>query len=184
MVSATSKHVAIIGGGPAGLAAAQVLSEAGCRVEVFDAMPSFGRKFLMAGKSGLNITHSAALDTFLSRYTAPDQRLVDIVRAFSAGDIIAWMRDLGVEPFVGTSGRVFPQEMKASPLLRAWLARLDAHRCSLFSSSSVAWMARLRRVSLLNTRRRRPGEDLTQLFWPLAAAAGNVSDLMAHGQRS
>ena len=132
MVSATSKHVAIIGGGPAGLAAAQVLSEAGCRVEVFDAMPSFGRKFLMAGKSGLNITHSEALDTFLSRYTAPDQRLVDIVRAFSAGDIMAWMRDLGVEPFVGTSGRVFPQEMKASPLLRAWLARLDAHSVRFF----------------------------------------------------
>ena len=132
MVSATSKHVAIIGGGPAGLAAAQVLSEAGCRVEVFDAMPSFGRKFLMAGKSGLNITHSEALDTFLSRYTAPDQRLVEMVSAFNAGDIMAWMRDLGVEPFVGTSGRVFPKEMKASPLLRARLARLDAHGVRFF----------------------------------------------------
>lgn len=118
------KQVAIIGGGPAGLMAAEAALEAGARVDIYDAMPSAGRKFLMAGKSGLNITHSEDAAQFRSRYDAPDARLAEIVDAFGAKEVIAWMAGMGIEAHVGSSGRVFPIGMKASPLLRRWLARL------------------------------------------------------------
>lgn len=120
-----TKQIAIIGGGPAGLAAAEVLSAAGHAVTVYDAMPTFGRKFLLAGKSGLNITHSEAFPRFAERFGIASPRLRPALDAFTPDDVRAWALALGTETFVGTSGRVFPKVMKASPLLRAWLRRLE-----------------------------------------------------------
>ncbi len=122
--AAGGPHVAVVGGGPAGLMAAQSLAAAGIRVTVFDAMPSVGRKFLLAGRGGLNLTHSEAHEAFLSRYGARRQTLEPMIAAFGAEALRDWAHGLGVHTFVGSSGRVFPQEMKAAPLLRAWLARL------------------------------------------------------------
>lgn len=116
--------VAIIGGGPAGLMAAEVLAQAGVGVHLFDAMPSVGRKFLLAGKGGLNLTHSEPHDPFVGRYAGRQQQIEPLVRAFGGPELRAWAQGLGVETFVGTSGRVFPADMKAAPLLRAWLQRL------------------------------------------------------------
>ncbi|MFZ3218666.1 MAG: NAD(P)/FAD-dependent oxidoreductase, partial [Rhodoferax sp.] len=116
--------VVVIGGGPAGLMAAQVLSDAGLPVHLYDAMPSIGRKFLLAGKGGLNLTHSEGADTFAERYGARRSAIEDLLRDFDAGAVRAWAQGLGVETFVGSSGRVFPKDMKAAPLLRAWLQRL------------------------------------------------------------
>lgn len=116
--------VAIIGAGPAGLMAAQGLSQAGAAVHLFDAMPSVGRKFLLAGKGGLNLTHSEPADRFAERYGARRSVIEDLLRDFDAAAARAWALDLGITTFVGTSGRVFPADMKAAPLLRAWLGRL------------------------------------------------------------
>jgi uncharacterized flavoprotein (TIGR03862 family) len=116
--------VAVVGAGPAGLMAAEVLAAAGHEVDVYDAMPSAGRKFLMAGKGGLNITHTEPAGPFRTRYGARADVLAPFLDAFGPDDIRAWIHGLGIETFVGTSGRVFPLEMKAAPLLRAWLRRL------------------------------------------------------------
>ena len=116
--------VAIIGGGPAGLLAAETLSSQGCRVDLFDAMPSVGRKFLLAGRGGLNITHSEPFERFASRFEDRSTTLAPMLAAFTPDDLRQWCQGLGIDTFVGTSGRVFPQEMKAAPLLRAWLSRL------------------------------------------------------------
>jgi uncharacterized flavoprotein (TIGR03862 family) len=116
--------VAIIGAGPAGLIAAETLAAAGERVVVYERMPSVGRKFLMAGRGGLNLTHSEPVERFATRYGAARERIEPMLAAFSPRDLIAWAEGLGQETFVGSSGRVFPKAMKASPLLRAWLARL------------------------------------------------------------
>ncbi len=116
--------VAIIGGGPAGLMAAEVLSGHGVQVDVYDSMSSLGRKFLMAGKSGLNLTHAEPFEKFVSRYGNRKNEVEKWLSDFTPDDLREWARGLGVETFVGTSGRVFPKEMKASPLLRAWLKRL------------------------------------------------------------
>ena len=121
-----SKTIAIVGGGPAGLSAAELLSAAGHAVTVYDAMPTLGRKFLLAGKSGLNITHAEPYDVFRSRFGASNERLRAALDAFTPEDIRQWAAGLGTETFVGSSGRVFPTVMKASPLLRAWVARLTA----------------------------------------------------------
>jgi len=118
--------VAVIGAGPAGLMAAEVLARGGGRVTVYDAMPSAGRKFLMAGRGGLNLTHSEPLPAFLSRYREATPRLVAAIEAFPADALRAWSEAMGQPTFVGTSGRVFPKAFKASPLLRAWLRRLDS----------------------------------------------------------
>lgn len=120
-----TKTVAIIGGGPAGLMAAEVLSGQGVRVDVYDSMPSLGRKFLMAGKSGLNITHAEPFEDFVARYGDRQDEVKKWLLEFTPADLREWVRGLGIETFVGTSGRVFPVGMKASPLLRAWLKRLD-----------------------------------------------------------
>ena len=120
------RPVAVIGAGPAGLMAAEVLAKAGCGVTVYDRMPSAGRKLLMAGRGGLNLTHSDPLDTFLPRYGARVGRLAPLIEAYPPQALIAWAEGLGQETFVGSSGRVFPKALKASPLLRAWLARLQA----------------------------------------------------------
>jgi uncharacterized flavoprotein (TIGR03862 family) len=118
--------VAIIGAGPAGLMAAEVLAQGGVNVTIYDAMPSAGRKFLMAGRGGLNLTHGEALPEFLVRYGAAKPQLQPAISAFPPDALRAWSVQLGQPTFVGSSGRVFPQAFKASPLLRAWLRRLDA----------------------------------------------------------
>jgi uncharacterized flavoprotein (TIGR03862 family) len=116
--------VAVIGGGPAGLMAAEALVQQRVRVDVYDAMPSVGRKFLMAGKGGMNITHSEPLEPFLGRYGARRAQIAPLLDAFGPDALRAWLHELGVETFVGSSGRVFPVDMKAAPMLRAWLHRL------------------------------------------------------------
>lgn len=119
-------RVCVIGSGPAGLIAAEVLAAVGAQVTVFDTMPSVGRKFLLAGRGGLNLTHGEALETFIERYGARRDVLAPMITAFGPDALRAWAHGLGIETFVGSSGRVFPTEMKAAPLLRAWLARLRA----------------------------------------------------------
>ncbi|MBS0295861.1 MAG: TIGR03862 family flavoprotein [Proteobacteria bacterium] len=118
--------VAVIGAGPAGLIAAERLSAAGLKVTVCDRMPSVGRKFLMAGRGGLNLTHSEPLEAFVARYGEASAWLAPMLRAFPPQGLIDWAEGLGQATFVGSSGRVFPKTLKASPLLRTWLARLAA----------------------------------------------------------
>ena len=118
--------IAIIGGGPAGLMAAEAAAAQGARVAVYDAMPSVGRKFLMAGKGGLNLTHAEAAPLFASRYGARRVQVEPWLACFGPDALCAWAHALGVETFTGSSQRVFPKEMKAAPLLRAWLRRLRA----------------------------------------------------------
>jgi uncharacterized flavoprotein (TIGR03862 family) len=125
-MSRTGGEVAVIGAGPAGLMAAEVLAQRGASVTVYDAMPSAGRKLLMAGRGGLNLTHSEALPTFLTRYREAAPRLKAAIEAFPPDRLREWSDALGQPTFVGSSGRVFPQTFKASPLLRAWLRRLAA----------------------------------------------------------
>jgi len=125
-VSPSFCDVAIIGGGPAGLMAAEVAAQAGVAVRVFDAMPSLGRKFLLAGRGGLNLTHSEPEPRFLARFGAREPQLAPLLRRFGARELRAWADELGARTFVGSSGRVFPADMKAAPLLRAWLRRLHA----------------------------------------------------------
>jgi len=124
MESNQSQGVAVIGGGPTGLMAAEVLAAAGVHVDVYDAMPSVGRKFLLAGRGGMNITHSEPYDAFVGRYGSRAGELRPMLDAFTPDDLRAWVHGLGIDTFVGTSGRVFPTEMKAAPMLRAWLHRL------------------------------------------------------------
>lgn len=122
--SAADRIVAVVGGGPAGLMAAETVSAAGHAVTVYDRMPSVGRKFLMAGRGGLNLTHSEALERFVSRYPDAVPAFRDALDRFTPERLCRWSEDLGQRTFVGSSGRVFPEAMKASPLLRAWLKRL------------------------------------------------------------
>ncbi|RFC35377.1 MAG: hypothetical protein DID92_2727744231 [Candidatus Nitrotoga sp. SPKER] len=119
-----TRSVAIIGGGPAGLMAAEVLIQNGVRVDLYDAMPSVGRKFLMAGKGGMNITHSEPIEPFLSRYGARRAQIKPLLDTFGPKALQEWVHNLGIATFVGTSGRIFPTDMKAAPLLRTWLHRL------------------------------------------------------------
>jgi len=122
--SLTPFRVAVIGGGPAGLMAAQTLAQGGAQVDVYDAMPSVGRKFLLAGRGGMNITHAEPYADFVTRYGKGAAPLRTMLDAFGPQDVRDWVHGLGVDTFVGTSGRVFPADMKAAPLLRAWLHRL------------------------------------------------------------
>jgi uncharacterized flavoprotein (TIGR03862 family) len=122
--AAATLPIVVVGAGPAGLMAAEVLSQAGRVVEIFDAMPSAGRKFLLAGKGGLNLTHSEAFDAFASRYGGRRSQVESWLRAFDAQALREWAHSLGIATFVGTSGRIFPVDLKAAPLLRAWLHRL------------------------------------------------------------
>src|SRR4051812_16547058 len=114
----------VVGGGPAGLIAAEVLARAGVDVTVYDRMPSVSRKFLLAGHGGLNLTHTEERDRFLSRYGAAADRLAPMLDVFGPEDLRAWCAGLGEPTIVGTSGRVFPRSFRATPLVRAWLARL------------------------------------------------------------
>jgi uncharacterized flavoprotein (TIGR03862 family) len=124
MANQSAKQAIIIGGGPAGLMAAERLAQAGLSVSLYDRMPSVGRKFLMAGRGGLNLTHSEPLEKFLTRYGEREKTLSPAIQHFSPQDLIAWCEGLGQKTFIGSSGRVFPATFKASPLLRAWLKRL------------------------------------------------------------
>src|SRR5690606_16954972 len=127
----SSLSVAVIGGGPAGLMAAETLVDAGLRVDLYDAMPSVGRKFLLAGRGGLNLTHSEPDHAFRARFGARAAHVAPWLDQFDAQALRDWAHGLGIDTFVGSSGRVFPKEMKAAPLLRAWLQRLRASGVSL-----------------------------------------------------
>ncbi len=120
----TTPSVVIVGGGPAGLMAAEWLSTHGCQVDLYDAMPSVGRKFLLAGRGGLNLTHAEPYAAFATRFAERQPALMPALDAFTPDDLCQWAQDLGISTFVGSSGRVFPTDMKAAPLLRAWLHRL------------------------------------------------------------
>ncbi|MCU7371718.1 TIGR03862 family flavoprotein [Paucibacter sp. O1-1] len=122
----TSRRALVIGGGPAGLMAAEALAAAGVAVDVHDAMPSVGRKFLLAGKGGLNLTHSEAFEPFVARFGERAEAIAPLLKRLDGPALREWAQGLGVETFVGSSGRVFPVDMKAAPLLRAWLTRLRA----------------------------------------------------------
>ena len=124
VMTQAATRVAIIGGGPAGLMAAEVLSQAGVAVDLYDAMPSVGRKFLLAGVGGMNITHAEDFAAFVGRYRQRAEHLRPLLDAFSPDALRQWIHGLGIDTFVGSSGRVFPSDMKAAPLLRAWLKRL------------------------------------------------------------
>ncbi|NUS71198.1 MAG: TIGR03862 family flavoprotein [Ensifer adhaerens] len=141
------KNIAVIGGGPSGLMAAEVLSERGHAVTVYDSMPTVARKFLLAGKSGLNITHSEPYAAFAERFGDASPRLRAALDTFTPDDVRRWANALGTETFVGSSGRVFPEVMKASPLLRAWLNSLESrgvriltrHRWTGFEGKALAF---------------------------------------------
>jgi uncharacterized flavoprotein (TIGR03862 family) len=134
-------HIAVIGAGPAGMMAAEVLAQGGAAVTVYDALPSAGRKFLMAGRGGLNLTHSEVLPEFLKRYGAAMPLLAPAIDAFPPAALREWSEALGQPTFVGSSGRVFPQAFKASPLLRAWLRRLDSMGVTFaFRHRWIGWL--------------------------------------------
>ena len=119
------EKVIIIGGGPAGLMSAEIIATAGYNVKIFDAMPSFGRKFLLAGRGGLNLTHSESFEKFVKNYFEAKDWLEPCIKEFDANKLQKWCHDLGQETFIGSSGRIFPKTMKTSPLLRGWLKKLD-----------------------------------------------------------
>jgi len=119
------EKVIIIGGGPAGLMSAQIIASAGYKVKIFDAMPSFGRKFLLAGRGGLNLTHSESFEKFIKNYFEAQDWLEPCIKEFDANNLQKWCHELGQETFIGSSDRIFPKTMKASPLLRGWLKKLD-----------------------------------------------------------
>ena len=140
-------EVAIVGAGPAGLMAAEVLACRGLRVHVFDAMPSVGRKFLLAGKGGLNLTHGEDFEHFVARYGMATAWLQPRLRQFGASEVRAWAGELGIETFVGSSGRVFPREMKAAPLLRCWLRRLRGQGVRIHTRHRLIGFAPVRGVA-------------------------------------
>lgn len=163
------KSIAIIGGGPAGLMAAEMAAQGPHTVTVFDAMPTVGRKLLMAGKSGLNITHAEEFERFAARFGAANSRLGPALEAFAPSDIRAWAAALGSETFVGSSGKVFPTSMKASPLLRAWLARLDALGVTI--STRHRWMGFAEDALVFET----PQGQLRKRFDAVVLALGGAS---------
>jgi predicted flavoprotein YhiN len=139
-MSAEKSDVLIVGGGPAGLRAAEIVSAAGWRTILAEHKPSVGRKFLVAGRGGLNLTHSEPVGNFPARYRDASGRWSKLLADFSPDDLRAWAKGLGVETFVGTSGRVFPETKQAAPLLRRWSARLRAHGVSFRANRTVRGM--------------------------------------------
>ncbi|MBB3102782.1 TIGR03862 family flavoprotein [Azomonas macrocytogenes] len=183
-----SCRIAVIGAGPAGLMAAQVLGRAGVQVDVFDAMPSVGRKFLQAGVGGMNITHAEPLAAFLERYGVRREQLRPMIEAFSPTALREWVHSLGIETFVGSSGRVFPREMKAAPLLRAWLRQLRETGVRIHSRQRwLGWTAQgeLRLATAQGEQLLKPAATLLALgggSWSrLGSDAAWVSLLQARG---
>ena len=176
---------AVVGGGPAGLRAAETLAAGGSRVAVFDAMPSVGRKFLLAGKGGLNLTHSEDLEAFLVRYGSRRPALEPLIRGFGPQALRDWAAGLGIASFVGSSGRVFPSDMKAAPLLRAWLHRLRAAGVSLHSRHRfLGWAAdgALRFATPAGQQQLRAGATVLALggaSWPQLGSDGSWTALLA-----
>ena len=180
--------VAIIGAGPAGLIAAEILSAADKRVVVYERMPNVARKFLMAGRGGLNLTHSEDFECFIGRYGEAAPRLRPILEAFTPSDLMAWANGLGVETFVGSSGRVFPKAMKASPLLRAWLTRLADQGVEI--KTRATWLGWSEDGALCfnqngDARTLKPVATILALggaSWPRLGADGSWSTILAaHG---
>src|SRR3954463_9371001 len=141
-MSAEARSVLMVGGGPAGLRAAEVAAATGARVLVCDAQRSVGRKFLVAGRGGLNLTHSEAVENFPARYGDEPERWRDLLRDFGPADLQAWAAELGVETYVGTSGRVFPRGQKAAGLLRGWVSRLRASGVEFKTGSRFVGLVR------------------------------------------
>jgi len=174
--------IAIIGAGPAGLIAADVLSAAGERVLVYERMPSVARKFLMAGRGGLNLTHSEAFEDFVARYDDAAPRLRRILEAFTPNDLVKWANDLGQETFTGSSGRVFPKAMKASPLLRAWLARLAAQGVEIHTRTTWLGWNEDGALQFGNNEAVRPEATLLALggaSWPRLGSDGSWRETLA-----
>ena len=177
-----SAPIAIIGAGPAGLIAAEVLSAAGKRVVVFERMPSVARKFLMAGRGGLNLTHSEPLEQFATRYSEAAPQLKPIIEAFTPADLIAWANGLGAETFIGSSGRVFPKAMKASPLLRAWLQRLNAQGVEIITRTTWLGWTGDGALRFADRPRFRAAQTLLALggaSWPRLGSDGAWRDILA-----
>lgn len=164
------KRIAIVGAGPAGLMAAEVLSQFDYEVHVYEQKPSAARKFLMAGKTGLNISHAEPVEQFVQRYDQVDW-LSPWVKQWDAIWIQNWMQELGIEPYIGSSGRVFPTEMKAAPLLRAWLKRLTSHGIQFHYRHKVSQMNQ-RQLELYDLK---TNEQRTEKFDAIILACGAVS---------
>jgi uncharacterized flavoprotein (TIGR03862 family) len=164
-------RIAVIGGGPGGLMAAEVLARQGHAVTIYERMPSPGRKFLMAGRGGLNLTHSEPLDVFLARYGTAAARLTPAIQRFPPDALRAWCHGLGIETFVGTSGRVFPKTLKASPLLRAWLARLGSLGVTLAARHSWTGFAEHGTLTFIDPR----GEPVSVVADAVLLALGGAS---------
>lgn len=175
------KSVAIIGAGPAGLMAAETIAAAGARVTVFERMPSVGRKFLMAGRGGLNITHSEDFAAFKARYGAASAWLAPYLDAFPPTALREWCAGLGQQTFVGSSGRVFPQAMKASPLLRAWLARLNEQGVTFVTRADWTGWDASGRLSFADGRTQQADAVVLALggaSWPRLGADGGWQALL------
>lgn len=177
-------RIAVIGAGPAGLMAAETAARAGCAVTIYEAMPTPGRKLLMAGRSGLNITHAEDFDRFAGRYGGAAAWLRPMLKEFSPADTRAFCSALGVETFVGSSGRVFPKAMKASPLLRAWLARLSGLGVELRMRARLVDLDGAAPVVELDGRRATVEAGATILAlggasWPRLGSDGGWTGLLA-----
>ncbi|ANF80924.1 flavoprotein [Acinetobacter sp. NCu2D-2] len=165
-----TKRIAIVGAGPAGLMAAEVLSQYGYELHVYEQKPSAARKFLMAGKTGLNISHAEPIEQFIQRYDQVDW-LAPWIKKWDANWIQQWMQDLGIEPYIGSSGRVFPTEMKAAPLLRAWLKRLVEHGGQFHYRHQITHLAK-QQLTLNDLKQDR---TFTEKFDAIVLACGAVS---------
>ncbi len=184
MTASSPLSVAVIGAGPAGLMAAEYLAAAGASVDVYDRMPSVARKFLMAGRGGLNLTHSEPFERFVARYGKRAAHLRPALEAFPAEALRAWADELGAETFVGSSGRVFPKAMKASPLVRAWLQRLKASGARIHLRHD--WTGWSGDALTFNTPdgaiETRPDVTILALggaSWPKLGSTGNWTDMLA-----
>jgi uncharacterized flavoprotein (TIGR03862 family) len=177
--------IAIIGAGPAGLIAADILSTAGKRVVVYERMPSVARKFLMAGRGGLNLTHSEPFAQFMTRFGEAQAQLQPILEAFTPDDLVAWVNGLGQETFIGSSGRVFPKAMKASPLLRALLQRLTAQGAEIRTRANWTGWDEAGALSFglpASSRHASPSATILALggaSWPKLGSDGSWAGLLA-----